>query len=144
MSQIMTVCAMCGQSHFCEALLHSPKHCGSWEPPGRLLDYCKFLFSSIQSLYAGIDSTIKKDFIQRFWKKIPKLPILNYILHIEACLYYFLKAYLNSWCHFLPFDRSHCIFWWRNEIFLFFSLLILNRRNKKISFFWKYKLPPIK
>ena len=36
-------------------------HHASWRPPGRFLDYCRFLFSSVQSTCAGIHIQLRKN-----------------------------------------------------------------------------------
>ena len=88
-------------------------HCGSWEPPGRFLYYCKFLFSFVQASYAGIKIQLLKNISRsRFWKKSK---INNFTSHCVHKIHwvgkkYFLTAYLNSWCYLLSFDRSHYIF----------------------------------
>ena len=101
-----------------------PRHCGSWEPPGRFLDNCKFLFSLVQSSHAGIKiQPLKNISSSPFWKKSKINNFTSFIAHkiYWAGKKYFLTAYLNSWCNFLSFDRSHCIFWWRNKIFIFLA-----------------------
>ena len=51
--------------------MRDSSHYGSWEPPGRFLDYCKFLFSLVQSSCAGIkNQSLKKYFIWHFLKKL--------------------------------------------------------------------------
>ena len=88
-------------------------HCGSWEPPGRFLDNCKFLFSLVQSSHAGIKiQPLKNISSSPFWKKSKINNFTSFIAHkiYWAGKKYFLTAYLNSWCNFLSFDRSHYIF----------------------------------
>ena len=93
--------------------IYCTSHCGSWEPPGRFLDYCKFLFSFVQSLYAGIKIQVLKNISRsRFWKKSKINNFTSHFSHKIHCVgkKYFLTAYLNSWCYLLSFDRLHYIF----------------------------------
>ena len=86
------------------------------------LYYCKFLFNFVQSSYAGIKIQLLKNISRsRFWKKSKINNLTSHFAHKIhwACKKYFLTAYLNSWCNFLSFDRSHYIF---------------QRKNKNVSF----------
>ena len=50
------------------------RHYGSWEPPGQFLDNCKFLFSLTQESRSHL-------FLGALFEKIPKVMIINLILH---------------------------------------------------------------
>ena len=74
-------------------------HYGSWEPSGRFLDYCKFLFSFVQSSCAGIKiQLLKKISWSRFWKKSK---INNFTSHFAHKIHragkkYFLEPFLKK------------------------------------------------
>ena len=118
-------------------------HYGSWEPPGWFLDYCKFLFSFVQSSYAVMKIQLLKNIsFSRFWKKSK---INNFTYHFAHKIHwaskkYFLKAYSNSWCYLLSFDRLHYIFSWKNKVFIFLTTVTDFERqlkNWKLYFFMK-------